>query len=133
MALKTRGGRLGAVAEHGARAAVIIGAAFWLCRRRDRQLAEPERGGIVTAICDLTSAHGRLAATVDRRLRSLEESTARAEAEMRFMATLIGEPHGVRPRQQTKTSRADRAERPHRTSERMGLRASDPGAEGATA
>jgi len=79
---------------------------------------------------DLMAAHDRLAETVDRRLRSLEESSARAEAEVRFMATLLGEPEGSRAPQPTLGARAARVERPPSTPARRTPRSTNDCAEG---
>jgi hypothetical protein len=56
-----------------------------------RQPADACRDLLCDQIGRLVAADEAMAEKVDLRLRSLEETTARAEAEVRFMATLLGE------------------------------------------
>lgn len=112
------------------RAVAVIGVSLWLCRRMDQWLADPGWRGLAKSVQDLMAAHDRLAETVDRRLRSLEESSARAEAEVRFMATLLSEPEGPRAPQRAPGARAPRVERPPSTTARRMLRSTNDGVEG---
>jgi hypothetical protein len=124
--------RLSTVVGLALPAAVVIGVPLWLCRRLDQRLTDPGWDRLTKPVQDLTAAHDRMAMTTDRRLRSLEESTARAEAEVRFMATLLGERHGAGPMQQAQTSRADRAQRSPHTPGRSVVRGTHDGVQGTT-
>lgn len=80
-----------------AHAAVTVGLSLWLVRRLDGRSAEPDIDRLGDQVHRLVGAHEALAEVVDRRLRSVEESAARAEAEARFTATLTGDHAGPRP------------------------------------
>lgn len=75
-------------------AAKGVGIALTATRWLDRRLSGSARTTLAEQVERLVVAHDRLASTTDRRLRSLEESAARAEAEMRFMASLLVERDG---------------------------------------
>lgn len=65
------------------RLAVALGVPLWLGRRTAISLLEHLR--------PLAAANEALATQLDLRLRCLEESAARAEAELRFLASRLGD------------------------------------------
>jgi hypothetical protein len=83
--------RFGAVVWAIIRLAIVVGVPVWVSRRIARQPADPCPNLLCDQIERLVAADEAMAQKVDLRLRSLEETTARAEAEVRFMATLLGE------------------------------------------
>lgn len=108
--------------------ATVVGVPLWLCRRLDQRLADPGWRDVATLVHELETACERLTVTIDRRLRSLEESAARAEAEIRFMGSLLGDPGQACSTPPRPNSKAAQVERPPTTG--MTLSASHEGREG---
>ncbi|MGH9210912.1 MAG: hypothetical protein ACRD2C_09540 [Acidimicrobiales bacterium] len=106
------------------RLAVVTGVVRWLARRLDGWLAAMGRDALANQVDGLVAAHERLAETIDRRLRSLEETAARGEAEVRFMATLLGQQDGAEPPR----TGVDRSEPSRRTGFRHTRRPASDGA-----
>lgn len=92
-------------------AAVAVGVSHWLVRRLDAQSAQPPLDRLGDRVERLVVAHEALAEAIDRRLRSVEETAARAEAEARFTATLVGDHACPRPELRNVRGDADGVDR----------------------
>lgn len=91
MDAKTVRSRLGSAARRAFPAVVLIGSTTWVCHllhSSDRRRPDDRLKQVARALVD---THDRLTRAVDGRLRSLEETVSRSEAEVRFMATLVGD------------------------------------------
>jgi hypothetical protein len=106
-------------------AAVAVGVSHWLVRRLDAQSTQRTLDRLGGHVERLVVAHEALAEAVDRRLRSVEESAARAEAEARFTATLVGDHACPRPASTHARGDADGVDRPATGSVRPLLRPAD--------
>lgn len=126
----TSGRRPSAAVRMTLGAAAVLGVSLWLSRRLDQRLADPRWDRLAKQVRSLMAAHDQLAETIDRRLRSLEESAARAEAEVRFMASLLGEHRGAQSTRETPSTGAAFVERSRSTPARGMLRAASGGIKG---
>lgn len=75
--------RLGIAVRRLLRLAVVLGVPLWLGRRTAIS--------VLGQLQSLAAANEAFATRLDLRLRCLEESAARAEAELRFLASRLGD------------------------------------------
>jgi len=108
----TTGRRLGAVAGMMTlRAATVIGVPPRVSHWMETRPSESRWHRLCKQVQLLIAAHEALTETLDGRLRSLEESAARAEAEVRFMGTLLGDDEDERLTQKKVSSSTDCVDR----------------------
>ena len=71
------------------RAGVTIGVTVWLAPRVRSLLSKSSLDGLSQKVDRLVGSQATLADSLERRLRALEETSARAEAEIRFVSSVV--------------------------------------------